>query len=125
MVVLGQMIDRGLRVRISSNILTGQAFLEANYLDPNRFPVEQVPWVPKYPTIPSAPSELTTIKDSIDKVLTQLQEIDVKGLVKSLDQVFTSLNTTLSEAHIAELSAEARDLLRVSREKVEAIETEK
>ncbi|OHB67972.1 MAG: hypothetical protein A2Y77_08470, partial [Planctomycetes bacterium RBG_13_62_9] len=123
-IVLGQMIDRGLRVRVSSNILTGQAYLEANYLDPNRFPVEQVPWTPKYPIIPSAPGELTTIKDSIDKVLTQLQEIDVKGLVKSLEQVFTSLNTTISEAHLAELSMEARDLLRVSREKVEAIKTE-
>ena len=35
--VLSQMIARGLRVRITSNILTGQAYLEANYLDPNVF----------------------------------------------------------------------------------------
>jgi len=123
--VLGPMIERGLRVRVTSNILTGQAYLEANYLDPNRFPVEEVPWSPRYPIIPSAPSELTTIKDSIDSILNQLQEIDVKGLVKSLDRVFASLDTAISEAGLAELSMEARGLLRVSMEKVDALEMEK
>ena len=51
---LRQMIDRGLRVRITSNILTGQAFLEVNYADPNRFPVEEVPvtlWSRRYSSI--------------------------------------------------------------------------
>ncbi len=123
--VLEQMIERGLRVRVTSNILTGQAYLEANYLDPNRFPAEEVPWKPRYPVIPSAPSELTTIKDSIDSILTQLQEIDVKGLVESLDRVFASLDTAISEAGLAELSMEARGLLRVSREKIDALETGK
>lgn len=123
--VLEQMIERGLRVRITSNILTGQAYLEANYLDPNRFPAEKVPWKPRYPVIPSAPSELTTIKDSIDSILTQLQEIDVKGLVESLDRVFSSLDTAISEAGLAELSMEARGLLRVSQEKIDALQTDK
>lgn len=119
--VLGQMIARGLRVRITSNILTGQAYLEANYVDPNRFPVEEVAWRPKYPVIPSAPGELTTLKDSIDNILTQLEEIDVKNLVKSLDRVFTSLDQAISEANLAELSMEARALLRVGRERMEAL----
>jgi paraquat-inducible protein B len=123
--VLSPMIERGLRVRITSNILTGQAFLEANYLDPNRFPVEQVPWTPKYPVIPTAPSELTTIKDSIDSILTELRGIDVQSLARSLDQLFASLNTVLSEAHLAELSLEAHRLLQDSRQKVEALEVEK
>ncbi len=120
-----QMIARGLRVRITSNILTGQAYLEMNYLDPNRFPVEKVPWTPKYAVIPSAPGELTTIKDSIDRVLTQLQTIDVEGLASSLEKLFTSLNTAITDADLAELSLETRALLQVGRQKMEDLEMDK
>ena len=123
--VLKRMVNRGLRVRVSTNILTEQAYLEIDFLDPNRFPVESVPWVPRYPVIPSAPAQLTTIRESLEKILGQMQEIDVKGLVNSLEKVFTSLNTAISEAGLAELSMEARGLVRVSREKVEALDTEK
>ncbi len=120
-----QMIARGLRVRITSNILTGQAYLEMNYLDPNRFAVEEVPWEPIYPVIPSAPGELTTIKDSIDKVLTQLQSIDVGGLASSLEKLFISLNTAINDADLAELSMEGRALLQVSRQKIEDLQMDR
>ncbi len=120
-----QMIARGLRVRITSNILTGQAYLEMNYLDPNRFPVEEVPWKPKYPVIPSAPGELTTIKDSIDKILTQLQASTSEGLASSLEKLFISLNTAITDADLAELSLEARALLQVGRQKMEDLEMDK
>jgi len=120
-----QMIARGLRVRITSNILTGQAYLEMNYLDPNRFPLNEFPWTPIYRVIPSAPGELTTIKDSIDKVLTQLQSIDVEGLAGSLAKLFTSLDRAINDAQLAELSVEARALLQVGRQKMEDLEMDK
>ncbi len=123
--LLERMVQRGLRARISSNLLTQQAYLEMNFLDPNRFPAEKVPWTPIYPNIPSAPSEFGTITNSIDKILGQLQAIDAQGLATSLEKVFTSLNTAISEAHLAELSKEARGLLQVGREKVEALEMDK
>jgi paraquat-inducible protein B len=122
---LSEMIARGLRIRITSNILTGQAYLEMNYLDPNRYPVEPVPWAPKYLVIPSAPSEFTTIKDSIDRILVELQSIDVGGLAKSLDQVLTSLDQVIREAGVAELSMDARALLQEGRSKLEALEMDK
>jgi len=123
--VLGQMIERGARVRITSNILTGQAFLEMNYFDPNRFPVEEVPWTPKYPRIPAAPGELTTIKDSIDSILTQLQAIDVVGLAGSLEDLFTSLNTAITEINLSAMSLETRAVLQVARQKMEALHMDK
>ena len=101
---LTQMVARGLRVRIESNLLTGQAYLEMDYVDPTRFPVEPIPWTPEYFRIPSATSEFTTIKDSIDKILNTLQSIDVTGLAKSLDNVLTSLNKVITEANVPELS---------------------
>ena len=123
--VLMQMVDRGLRVRIESNILTGQAYLEMNYLDPKRFPVEPVPWTPRYFRIPSAPGEFTTLKDSIDKILTELQSINVEGLAKSLDDVLTSLNKVITEANVAELSRYTQAVLVEIRDKVAALEMDK
>ena len=123
--VLRQMIERGARVRVTSNILTGQAYLEMNYLDPNRFPVEPVPWQPKYVRIPSAPGELTTIKDSIDNILHQMQEIDVKGLILAFQKVLASLDRAINDANLGAVSEETRALLRESRAKVAALEVEK
>jgi len=123
--LLERMVTRGLRARISSNLLTQQAFLEIDFLDPNRFPVEKVPWVPKYTVIPSAPGEFTTMKDSIDKILTQLQEIDAKGLAVSLQKVFTSLNTAITEANLAQLSRDAHGLLQAGQQKLAALEMDK
>jgi paraquat-inducible protein B len=123
--LLARMVNQGLRVRVSSNILTQQAYLEVNFLDPDRFPVEPLPWTPEHPVIPSAPGELTTIKDSIDRILGQLQAIDAKGLATSLERVFTSLNTAITEADLAQLSKDARGVLQVSREKIDALQMDK
>lgn len=122
--VLAQMIERGLRVRVTSNILTGEAYLQANYLDPNRFGVMEIAWEPKYVYIPSAPSELTTIKDSIDKVLLRLQEIDVGHLVATLEQVLQSIDQAVADANLPGVSGEARALLQDARQKVAALDTE-
>lgn len=123
--VLRELTERGLRVRVMSNILTGQAYLEMNHFDPNRFPVESIPWKPKYTRIPSAPGELTTLKDSIDSILSQLQTINVVGLATSLDRVLTSLNRAISDASLAELSLEARALLEETRQKLADLETDR
>ena len=123
--LLEQMVQRGLRTRISSNLLTQQAYLEMNFLDPNRFPAEKIAWTPKYTVIPSAPSEFGTITSAIDKIVNQLQAIDAKGLSESLERVFTSLNRAITEADLAELSKEARGLLQAGQKKIEALEMDK
>lgn len=65
------------------------------------------------------------MKDSIDKILTQLQEIDAKGLSDSLEKVFTSLNTAITEAKLAELSKDAHGLLQAGQQKLAALEMDK
>ena len=101
-------IAYGLRVRQSSNIITGQAFLEGTYVDTSRYPPMEVTWKPTYPYIPSVPSELTTLKDSIDKVFYRLEELDVEGLVKSMEDLFVSLDQAVADARIDEISGAFR-----------------
>ena len=40
-------------------------------------------WQPRYTYIPAIQSELSTIKDSVDRVLTKLEQLDVNGLVST------------------------------------------
>jgi phospholipid/cholesterol/gamma-HCH transport system substrate-binding protein len=108
--------NRGLRVRLSSNIITGQAILEGTYVDPNRFQPIKPTWTPRYPYIPSMPSELTNIKDSIDRILTQLQVLDVNGLVSTTKNLMVTINKTVGEANVPALSEQAKALFAELRE---------
>jgi hypothetical protein len=103
-------VDRGLRVRLSSNIITGQAILAGTYADPNRFPPIVATWKPLYAYIPSMPSELTSMKDSINSILAKLDELDVTGLVSTTKTLMVSLNNTVNDANIPVLSNEAKSL---------------
>ncbi len=85
------MVKQGLRVRLATNILTGQSYLEGTFLDPNRFPVLQIVWEPKYIYIPSAPGEFTSMKESVDKILVELEKIDVKGITDNANQLLIEL----------------------------------
>ncbi len=120
--MLQQMIARGLRVRVNSNILTGQGYLEADYLDPNRFPVLEVPWTPMYTYMPSAPSEITTLKDSLEKIFTRLEEIDFEGLVDSFARTLEAAERAVGDANLARISEEATGLLAETRQKVQALD---
>ncbi|TMA65888.1 MAG: MCE family protein, partial [Deltaproteobacteria bacterium] len=50
---LKEALDRGFRIRIAPQGLTGVAYLEADYLDPERNPPLEIDWQPYYPYIPS------------------------------------------------------------------------
>ncbi|MBN2315630.1 MAG: MCE family protein [Sedimentisphaerales bacterium] len=122
---LENMVSRGLRIRLTSNILTGQAYLQADFLDPKRFQTLDIGWQPEHLYIPSAPSELMTLKDSVDKVLYRLQEIDIDKLVAAVESVLASLDTAIANAKVGDISQEARELLAEARKQIEKLNTEK
>ena len=122
---LKEMVDRGLRVRLTSNILTGQAYLQADYVDPERFKVLDVPWKPRNLYVSSAPGELTTLKESVDKVLYRLQELDIDKLVAAVDAVLISIDSAISDANVAEISKGVEVLLAEARTQVSNLDTRK
>lgn len=91
------LIYQGLRLRLASNILTGQAYLEGTFVDPNRFPVLDITWEPHYMYIPSAPGQLSTIKDALDTVMAKLEEVDVSGLTEEIQGFFSETRETNQE----------------------------
>ncbi len=91
------LIQQGLRVELASNILTGQAYLEGTFVDPNRFPALHITWEPYYIYIPSAPGQFSTMKDSVDKILAKLEEVDVSGLTEEIQEFFSEIRETNQE----------------------------
>jgi paraquat-inducible protein B len=122
---LKEMVDRGLRVRLTSNILTGQAYLQADYVDPERFKVLDVAWKPRNLYVSSAPGELTTLKESVDKVLYRLQELDVDKLVVAVEAVLASIDSAISDANVGEISRGVEVLLAEARAQVGNLDTDK
>ncbi|MDH4203053.1 MAG: MlaD family protein [Phycisphaerae bacterium] len=111
------LVKNGLRLRLSTNILTGQGFIEAQYVeDPVRFPVESFPWETEYPYIPSAPSTFTTLKDSVDKILHRLEKIETEKIAENINEVLVSVNKAVNDAQIKTMRAEAGKLVEEIRQ---------
>lgn len=101
----------GFRLRLASNILTGQAFLQGEYLDPDLYPVIEVPWEPKHCYVSSAPSELTTMKQYVDNILRQLEQINTKRIGDLIDQLLVSVKQAIDDANVPAISNEIQSLV--------------
>ena len=113
---LDKLIKNGLRLQLSTNILTGQGFIEAGSKDPKRFPVRPFPWKPEHLFIPSVPSDFTTMKDSVDKILQRLEQIDSEKIAENINEVLVSVNTAINDAQVGTLSKEASDFIEEIRQ---------
>ncbi len=108
---MNKMIKKGLRLQLSNNILTGQAMVEAKYLDPERFKIQEFPWQPEYFFIPSAPSTFSSLQESVEQILYKLQEVETNKIADNLNEVLLSVKQTLDDADVKAVSAKAEELL--------------
>jgi len=90
-------INRGLRIRLAFQGITGTAYLEADYLEPERNPVLQISWLPKYPYIPSAPSTITRISESIDRIMRNLEKINMVTITDNVQNTLTGITRFVNE----------------------------
>ncbi|MHC4388953.1 MAG: MlaD family protein [Planctomycetota bacterium] len=114
-----RLIARGLRLQLSSNILTGLAYLEADYFDPNRRAVIEVPWEPKNIYIPSTPGALSTLKQSVDRILSRLEQIDTEQIGELIEQLLAAVVQAVEDANIPQISSGAQDMLASAKQAVE------
>jgi phospholipid/cholesterol/gamma-HCH transport system substrate-binding protein/paraquat-inducible protein B len=110
------MITKGLRVRLASQGITGAAFLEADYIDPEEFPPMEITWEPKTYYIPSVPSKITQLTESVETILEKLEEINIKGITDGLEDTLSSMNKILDEVKMSKLTEQAGQLLAELRE---------
>ena len=109
---LEDMIEKGLRLQLASQGVTGLAFLNAVYLNPERYPALPIDWKPKYMYIPSAPGTITLITQTIEKLTETIQSINFKEISDDVEQLVVTLNKAVQEAKVRQVSEDIQKLLK-------------
>lgn len=104
-------IEKGLRVQLSFQGLTGTAHLEMDFMDPRHNPPLKIDWKPKYCYIPSAPSTIRRLSDAVDKILRNFESLDLKSIGNNFNTSLKELSRVLSQANLGKVGEQAETLI--------------
>lgn len=127
--VVEDAVGRGLRVMLQPQGVTGLNFAELNYVaDPKQAPPLPIWWAPRHYYIPSAPGTLTSLVDSLNRLMDTFGKLDINRTLSELDTALKTFNSTLEnfsgnldQMDLGKVSGDLRELLADLREKVEAV----
>ena len=130
--ILNDAVKQGLRVMLQPQGITGLNFAELNYVpQPERAPPLGIWWTPRRHYIPSAPGTLTSMLDSVNRIMDTFGSLDVADTLKELNTVMQNFNTALNklqsnidEMNLAEASANLQKLIDEMRTKVDELPVE-
>lgn len=88
-------IAAGLRVKMALQDLTGNAYLEINFMDPKQNPVLPIYWEPKNYYIPSTTSILTRFSDNVQNILQGLQSVNFQKFFDNAQDLMKTANQTM------------------------------
>ncbi len=108
--ILDRNIQRGMRVKIEPQGITGLNFMEIDYLESSRTPPLAVTWHPVHYYLPSAPGELTNLLDSVNDIMRRIRDLNLNGISDGAVELLDNLNKAVTGAKIAELSESAQKL---------------
>ena len=108
---LKKMIDKGLRLQLASQGVTGIAFLNAVYLDTENYPPLNIDWKPDNPYIPSAQGTIAQITQMIEKLTKTIESINFKEISDDVEQLVVTLNMAVQQADIPRVSKDLQELL--------------
>lgn len=116
--LFAQQVERGLRVRLNPQGITGTSYLEIDFVDPAANRPLAIDWQPDHLYLPSAPSTVKQFVDAASDLLAEFRRLDVPNLglvfretVASFNQFATTANTTLGKLQIERLSADLSGLV--------------
>ncbi len=104
-------VRQGLRVRLMPQGVTGTAFLEADYLDARRNPPLPFDWEPENPYIPSAPSTITRFSEALQRIMNNLEAINILGISTGIENTLNAIQDTLHQANLTGIGQESEMLL--------------
>lgn len=99
-------IVAGLRLRLTSQGVTGVVYLEADYFDPREYPAMEIPWTPLYEYVPSAPSTVTVLSSALHNIAKNLEQTNVHQLAVDLDTFLIDLSKLVKETNLQQLTRE-------------------
>ena len=117
-------VERGLRVRLAPQGITGTNYLEVDYVDPPP-PVLPIQWTPENIYIPSAPSTVTAFVNAAQEIIDRLHKLDVEGTLNNLNKLMVTANDRLASLDTADLSKRANTTLGKLDSALDGLQTKK
>jgi len=109
--ILDKQIKQGLRVQIEPQGITGMNYLEINYVEPERFAPIELIWKPRYYYLPYAPGEITSMLDSVNKMMHEVENLNIQGIGSKTMAVLDSVNKAVNEIQFEKLSDDAQKVM--------------
>jgi len=103
-------IERGLRMRLAPQGITGTSYLEIDYVDPPP-PTITIDWIPSSIYIPSAPSTVTTVVNAAVDLLTRLHNMDFEAVIINLNRLLVNTNDKVAGVDTKAISQRADRVL--------------
>lgn len=130
--VVEQAVGQGLRVKLQPQGVTGLNFAELNYVsDPAQFPPLKIWWTPRHHYIPSAPGTLTSMVESLNKLMDTFGGLELGPTLKGVDRALGNFNTTLEKfsdnvekMELSKVSADLQAALGDLRAKIDKLPVE-
>ncbi len=98
---LDRAIQLGLRARITGQGITGVNYVELDFVPPDRFPVPELPWEPRYPVIPSIPSTVAQVRNAAEDLVQRLSNVPLEQMANDVAALLQTLNQQTSEGDVA------------------------
>ncbi|WP_431281885.1 MlaD family protein [Humitalea sp. 24SJ18S-53] len=114
-----QAVAAGLRVKLASTGITGVMYIEADFVDPARFPVEPTPWIPQFTVIPSMPSTIAQVTSAAEAILTRIEAAPLDRILQDSAALVNDFRAMITTGDIAVVLREASTTLVGIREAIE------
>jgi ABC-type transporter Mla subunit MlaD len=104
-------VERGLRVHLAPQGITGTNYLELDYVDTLPAPVLPIDWTPENIYIPSTPSTVSTFVSAASEILDRLHRLDIETIVANLNKLLVTANERVAGLDTAGISQRAERTL--------------
>lgn len=109
--MVGTLIERGLRVQMAAQGLTGAYYLELDYVDPERNRPLPIDWQPDNLYIPSTRSTVGQIVSGAESLVRKLERANLDEVMLNLNALMVTLNGTLKALQTERLGDNTVQLL--------------
>jgi hypothetical protein len=114
--------EQGLKFRKVTELVSGNAWLEADYENaPDPKPIE-VSWNPEHLYVASAKSLGTQIQNAAEQLFQRINRLEVEAIVSDLHHTILDIGKAVGEGNLIDLVGDLRATAAVARQTLESVE---
>jgi phospholipid/cholesterol/gamma-HCH transport system substrate-binding protein len=117
-------VERGLRVRLTPQGITGTSYLEIDYVDPPPA-LLAIDWTPDNIYIPGAQSTVTAFVNSAIGILDRVHKLDIEETLTHLNRLLVTTNARIDAIDTRTISQRATSVLGKLETKLDGLATKK